>query len=366
MVGFSTQYEDILEMIAQIEPRQYARSRNYLDGAVTYLSPYISRGVISTKQVYEALLERDHPFGGMEKFVQELAWRDYWQQVWIAKGNEINQDLRHTQEKVVTKDISVAFLNKSSGVEAIDEGIERLEQTGYMHNHMRMYVAAIACNMGQNHWKIPAKWMYYHLLDGDWASNALSWQWVAGSNSNKKYVANQENINNYTHSRQRKTFLDVPYADFENLPIPAALEETQKLVLVTKLPAKKAVKINPETPTLIYNYYNLDFHWHTDLEANRILLLEPSVFEQYPVGEKPLKFALDLAKEIKGIQVFVGEFSELKALGAKDFIYKEHPLNNYIGKEESREWLSNVTGYYSSFFKFWKKCKKELKSTLFG
>ena len=35
--------------------------------------------------------------------------------------------------------------------------------------------------------------MYYHLLDGDWASNALSWQWVAGSNASKKYYANQAN-----------------------------------------------------------------------------------------------------------------------------------------------------------------------------
>ena len=51
--------------------------------------------------------------------------------------------------------------------------------------------------------------MYYHLLDGDWASNALSWQWVAGSNANKKYYANQDNINKYFNSSQKQTFLDV-------------------------------------------------------------------------------------------------------------------------------------------------------------
>ena len=75
---------------------------------------------------------------------------------------------------------------------------------------------------------------------------------------------------------------------------------------------------------------------------------------------------LDLAKEIEGIQVFVGEFGELQATGASNFIYKEHPLNKYEGQEENRDWLSSVSGYHSSFFKFWKKCKKELKSTLFG
>jgi deoxyribodipyrimidine photo-lyase len=98
--------------------------------------------------------------------------------------------------------------------------VEELKQTGYMHNHLRMYVAAIACNIGHSHWHLPARWMYYHLLDADWASNALSWQWVAGSFSSKKYYANQENINKYCHTQQRNTFLDVSYEAYETMPTP--------------------------------------------------------------------------------------------------------------------------------------------------
>ena len=53
-----------------------------------------------------------------------------------------------------------------------------------------------------------------------------------------------------------------------------------------------------------------------------------------------------------------------------EIIYKEHPLNNYQGTEEPRDWMFGVTGYYPSFFGFWKKCQKELKEwnqpTLFG
>ena len=80
-----------------------------------------------------------------------------------------------------------------------------------MHNHLRMYVASIVCNVAQSHWINPARWMYYYLLDADWASNSLSWQWVAGSNSNKKYFANQDNINKYCLTTQKGTFLDLDY-----------------------------------------------------------------------------------------------------------------------------------------------------------
>jgi deoxyribodipyrimidine photo-lyase len=71
---------------------------------------------------------------------------------------------------------------------------------------------------------------------------------------------------------------------------------------------------------------------------------------------------LGLAENIQGIQVYVGEFTELVRdhdLGT--VYYKEHPLNkNYRGIEEPRDWMFDVKGYYPSFFSFWKKCKKEL------
>ncbi len=70
---FPTETKKIYQRIQQIDPVQYARSRNFSDGAVTHLSPYISRGVISTKQVFEHLLALDLPWHGIEKLVQELS-----------------------------------------------------------------------------------------------------------------------------------------------------------------------------------------------------------------------------------------------------------------------------------------------------
>lgn len=94
---FSTKIDDIHAQIATIDPKLYAKTRNFGNGAVTKLSSYISRGVISTRYVYKYILSLEKPWHETEKLIQELAWRDYWQQVWIAKGDAIFGDLKNEQ-----------------------------------------------------------------------------------------------------------------------------------------------------------------------------------------------------------------------------------------------------------------------------
>ncbi|MFT4899927.1 MAG: deoxyribodipyrimidine photo-lyase [Flavobacteriales bacterium] len=362
-ISFPTSYEDILKRIKSIDPIKYGSSRNYINGAVSYLSPYISRGVISTKLVFEEILQRGHPTGRVQKIIQELAWRDYWQQVWIAKGDAIDNDLKHQQSPINNSAIPEAIFHGKTGIKAIDSAIAEFYETGYLHNHVRMYIASIACNIGKSHWKVPAQWMYYHLLDADWASNALSWQWVAGANANKKYIANQENINKYCFTNQKNTFLDVEYEDILQLKMPEVLKNTPPIELTTPLPSSENINIDNSLPTLIYNFYNLDPLWKKEDKVNRILLLEPSHFKKFPVSSKTIQFTLQLAKEnINGIQIFVGEFDKLvSAHEIKEIHYKEHPTNiHYKGIEEPRDWMFSIKGYYNSFFSFWKKCQKEL------
>lgn len=359
---FTASYDEILQKIESFDPLAYGQSRNYLDGGVSYLSPYISRGMISTRMVMDHMLAKDLSFDKIEKFIQELAWRDYWQQIWISKGDAINQDLKQSQEKVENKLIPVAILEANTGISIIDQAILKLYENGYMHNHMRMYVASIVCNVARSHWRLPAKWMYYHLLDGDWASNALSWQWVAGTNSHKKYYANQNNINRYTRTNQRHTFLDVDYEAFDDILVPQELKPIRQTVLSTTLPAAKPLNLKSGVPTLIYDTYNLDPLWKKDQDVNRILLLEPSHFEDYPISQNVLHFILSLADNIPELQIFVGEFDNLvKTHLPEKICFKEHPLNrHYRGHEEARSWMFNVKGYFPSFFGFWKNCKKEM------
>ncbi|NME71842.1 FAD-binding domain-containing protein [Flammeovirga aprica] len=357
---FPTAIEVIKNIVQQYSPENYARSRNYIDGEVSYLSPYISRGVISTKYVVEQLVKNGHSLRQNEKFIQELAWRDYWQQIWMEK--DIDQDLKHPQPKVENHGISSVIYNENTSIDILDSHLRELRMHGYLHNHMRMYIAMLTCNIGKSHWKLPAQWMYYHLLDHDWASNALSWQWVAGANSNKKYFANQSNINKYTHTFQKETYLDKTYEELEQMGTPLLLTDFVVPEFKTHLPETDLPIVDTSIPTFTYNSYNLDPNWNDDVNGNRILLLEPSHFEKYPVSDRVLHFIIELSKNIEGIQVFAGEFSALeKHLGDSSIYYKEHPtVRHYKGTQEEREWISNVKGYYPSFFKFWKYVKKEI------
>lgn len=358
---FTTDYTSIRQKIDLVNPVQYGRTRNHINGAVTYLSPYISRGVISTKQVLKNVLDRGYKIQQIESFVKELCWRDYFQKV--GQFKDLNKDIRHSQAPVLNHEIPVQLLNASTGIQGIDNAIKKLYDTGYMHNHCRMYTASLVCNIAKSHWFHPAQWMYYHLLDGDWASNACSWQWVAGANSNKKYYANQENINKYTDTNQRNTYLDKSYEVLEHIETPDPLMLTQKFVPEIYLPANPSIKIDAALPTFIYNYYNLDPLWHKEEPGNRILLIDPELFSQYPVSKTCMDFMLALSKNIKGMQVYTGSFKFFGEIYAAGNIYfKEHPLNyGYKGIEEPRDWITpNVNEYFTSFFGYWKKVEKQL------
>ena len=358
-MNFPTDYKSIIERLHNIDPINYARTRNFIDGAVTYLSPYISRGVISLSQVKEQILKNHKPYQ-VQKLLQELAWREYWQRVWEAKGDEIFTDLKQEQPDTAHHKMISAIENAVTGIDAIDESIKMLSQTGYMHNHFRMYIASLTCNIGKAHWLQPSKWMYYQLLDGDLASNSLSWQWVAATFSTKKYYCNQENINKYSYSHQQNTFLDISYASLIKLDIPDVLKEKSNSFPTTDLPITSTPFIKENIPTLIYNSYNLDPLWHANELANRVLLLEPSHFKNYPVNDKVIQFITALSDNIDDMQIFVGEFDELAQLAkSNNIIFKSHPAFAYYkGIAEDKEMLfPQVSGYFNSFFSYWKKCE---------
>lgn len=357
-------FQEILAHIDNFDPKLYGHTRNFIDGNVSYLSPYISRGIISTKMIYNRILTNGHTFQSAEKFIQELAWRDYWQQIWLNKGNAIDYDFKNPQPKANFEGIPHSILNAQTGIEAIDSSIKELYETGYMHNHLRMYLASIVCNVAQCHWSIPARWMYYHLLDGDWASNALSWQWVAGANSNKLYYANQENINKYTYSKQKNTFLDTTYEVLmNNNHVPEVLNEKNNSILSTNLSLfENDIILNEDLPLVLYNHYNLDAEWLKDIEANRVLILEPSFYEKYPVSDKVIEHILFWASKIPNIQIFKGTFEALQQQFQGTIHFKEHPTNShYKGIEHPRVWMFEVKGYFPSFFAFWKKCLKSIQ-----
>lgn len=359
--AFPTNYASILARVDAINPVAYAKSRNFVDGAVTYLSPYISRGAISLPQVAQSVLKKFN-YTQAEKLIQELAWREYWLRVWEAKGDEIHTDLKNEQTDVAHHQMISAIDAAQTGIRGVDEGIENLYATGYMHNHIRMYTASIACNIGKAHWQEPARWMYYHLIDGDPASNHLSWQWVAGAFSSKKYYCNQENISRYTSRVQTNTFLDHSYETLPELAIPPALTSTYQQELVTPLPTSILPGIDNEQPVWLFNSFNLDPTFAPSDAANRVLVLDPAHFNKYPVSERVINFMLELASSlIPGIQVFVGSPQLLKqTYPTAEFHFRNHPTTvGYPGIAHTPPYLfPEVAGYHGSFFAYWKKCER--------
>jgi deoxyribodipyrimidine photo-lyase len=396
-------YAALLEQVKAYQPGKYHATRNYINGAVTSWSPYISRGLLSPVLVMEQLKEQ-HSYQQWIGFMQQMAWREYFQRVWQHQGNLILEDLKSPQTDVIIKQLPLPIQNASTGIHALDKSIAQLYDTGYLHNHLRMYLSMLHSNIFKAAWLPGAKWMYAHLLDHDPAANFLSWQWVAGTFSSKKYIANQDNINKYTNTNQAGTFLDTEYENLTeaifnvagqiksnhtgkwSAPLDQIFDIDTRTILknIKEKNSFQIFDINQVLPSqsfCIYNSFNLDPLWHTEVSVNRILLLEPNHFNQFPITEKVLQFVIDLAKtNIPGIQIFIGNFEDLNQIletnsstenlanaaseNKRPIIYfKEHPTTkHYQGIREERDWLfPQVSGYYPSFFGYWKKCERYLK-----
>ncbi|MBU6309204.1 MAG: deoxyribodipyrimidine photolyase [Planctomycetes bacterium] len=190
-----------LSRLAAMDPLAYGQTRNHVAGAVTGLSPWIRHGVLSISEVRDAALARVSDAAQAAKLVSELGWRDYWRQVHLAVGDGILEDLeapaargRRSPLGLVPDDVREA----RTGMACIDAFVRRLHGTGWLHNHERMWLASWLVHVRGVHWRAGADWFLEHLLDGDPASNHLSWQWVAGTFSAKPYLFNRENLETYT------------------------------------------------------------------------------------------------------------------------------------------------------------------------
>ena len=184
--------------IGAVRPAAYARTRNALDGAVSGLSPYITHGFVTLADVLAGVAAR-HALGVQHKFVFELGWRVYFRHVWQHRGEAILHSLREgplpdgAYDRVLPADIRQGC----TGVPVVDEAVRALYASGTLHNHARMWLASYVVHVRKVHWRAGADWLYGHLLDGDLASNHLSWQWVAGTGSSKPYLFNAANVARY-------------------------------------------------------------------------------------------------------------------------------------------------------------------------
>lgn len=192
---------------------RYAKSRNFdlgpgRHGNVSSLSPYVRHRLVPECELIETVL-RHHSPSAASKFVEEVFWRTYFKG-WLEQHPDVWSDYRTSLSDLFAaldadSDLSKRYRQAvagDTGIDCFDAWVDELITTGYLHNHARMWFASIWVFTLALPWQLGADLFYRHLIDGDPASNTLSWRWVCGLHTRgKTYLARADNIHKHTDGR---------------------------------------------------------------------------------------------------------------------------------------------------------------------
>ncbi len=216
-----------LDALERVDAPAYGRTRNHIDGQVTRLSPYFRHGVLTLSEAAQVAIEKYHD--GAHKFVFELAWRDYWRRVWAQRGVGIYEPIETPKVALGKLPLPDDIREARTGLQCMDSFTRDLTETGYVHNHARMWFASYVVHHRKVDWREAAAWYYGELLDGDRASNTLSWQWIASTFSSKPYIFNRDNLEKFTDGKLCKA---CPSAD--SCPFDESYEALQAKLFATE------------------------------------------------------------------------------------------------------------------------------------
>ena len=174
----------------------YSKSRNFDMGHphanVSKLSPYLRRRLVSENEVLQIALEKNS-MSSLDKFIQEIFWRTYWRG-WLELRPDVYKDYENGYDG--------SHLPDKTGIKCFDHWTEELIETGYLHNHARMWYASIWIFTLRKSWVSGANFFKDHLVDWCPASNTLGWRWVAGLQTRGKiYIAKADNIRLFTNDK---------------------------------------------------------------------------------------------------------------------------------------------------------------------
>ena len=194
----------------------YSKLRNFDLGPenrsnISCLSPYITHGIISEREVIKKSLSK-FSFFKNEKFIQEILWRTYWKgwlelrpNLWsdyLMELNKIKKEFKNNQNYINA-------IEGKTNIECFNSWVNELKENNYLHNHTRMWFASIWIFTLELPWQLGSEFFIQHLYDGDAASNTLGWRWVAGiQTQGKHYLATEWNIKKFTNNRFQKIKLN--------------------------------------------------------------------------------------------------------------------------------------------------------------
>ena len=191
----------LLEKFLPVVP-EYAAKRNLdVPGEqfVSGLSPYIRYRLVREREIVDTVLDK-YSYSESAKFLEEIAWRSYWKgylEMRPTIWTDYSRAVRTLPDQMSDLELKKwqAARQGQSGVECFDHWVRQLKETGWLHNHARMWFASIWIFTLRLPWELGAAFFMEHLLDGDPASNTLSWRWVGGLHTRgKHYIARASNI----------------------------------------------------------------------------------------------------------------------------------------------------------------------------
>jgi deoxyribodipyrimidine photo-lyase len=175
---------------------EYGQRRDDLPGdATSHLSAHLHFGCISPLEVATKLRGR----AGADPFVRQLCWRDFFHQVLAARPDAAWTNYRGSIDWDRDEESLLAWREGRTGYPVVDAGLRQLLAEGFMHNRARLVVASFLTKDLRLDWRDGARHFLAHLVDGDLASNNLSWQWVAGTGTD----TNPHRIFNPTRQGER-------------------------------------------------------------------------------------------------------------------------------------------------------------------
>ena len=300
-----------LKKLNSIDAVAYNRNRNFLNGAVTHLSPYLRHGCLTLNESFNSVKTR---FGvDAEKLLFEFAWRDYWRQVWFAEGNKIYSEMEPPKVAIGHAPLSDYITQGKTGLPCMDDFVKDLHSTGYMHNHARMWFASYVVHHLKVDWRAAADWFEYHLLDGDAASNHLSWQWVTSTFSSKPYFFNKDNLARYTGEKyctdcKAKCPFDASYEVLNDRLFNQTLVPVARQYTLTSLP-KNAVSGFPTKAVFVHDEMLSASHALLKQPFPKFFIFDPKIYGEWSLNR--LQFMADCLNEMEEVEVWSGDTYEV-------------------------------------------------------
>jgi deoxyribodipyrimidine photo-lyase len=183
----------------------YSSKRNYDFGPierknVSCLSPYISHRLIDEYEISKKILSK-YPYQKVEKYIQEIYWRVYWKG-WLELRPKVWDDFTEDLNTIKESENYYLAINGQTKIECFNDWVKEIKEYNYLHNHARMWFASIWIFTLGLPWQKGAEFFMKHLLDGDAASNTLSWRWVGGlQTKGKHYLAQSWNIGKFLNKK---------------------------------------------------------------------------------------------------------------------------------------------------------------------